>query len=40
MMNLDIIRMNIERFEQMLETETNESSRQPIESMLREFEGC
>jgi hypothetical protein len=38
-MNRDIVRLNIKRFKQMLETEPDESSRQTIESMLREFEG-
>lgn len=34
-----ILRRNIERFRQMLDEETNESSRRTIESMIREFEG-
>jgi hypothetical protein len=38
MMETDIIRLNIERFQRMLEAETNESDRQTIESMIREFE--
>jgi hypothetical protein len=37
-METDIIRLNIERFQRMLEAETNESDRQTIESMIREFE--
>jgi hypothetical protein len=39
MMETDIIRLNIERFQRMLETEFNESTRRTIESMIREFEG-
>lgn len=39
MMHSNIIRLNNRRFKQMLETETNESSRQTIEGMLRKFEG-
>jgi hypothetical protein len=37
-MNRDIVRLNIKRSKQMLKTETDESSRQTIEIMLREFE--
>lgn len=39
MTEADIIRLNIERFQRMLKTETNESTRRTIESMLRKFEG-
>jgi hypothetical protein len=33
-----IIRLNIERFQQMLETEQDQSARRAIEHMIREFE--
>jgi len=39
MTEADIIRLNIERFQRMLKTETNEITRRTIESMLRKFEG-
>jgi hypothetical protein len=38
-MEIDIIRLNIEKFRRMLETETDESCRRTIESVIREFEG-
>jgi hypothetical protein len=38
MMENDIICLNIEKFERMLETETNKQSRRTIEGMIREFE--
>jgi hypothetical protein len=39
MMEIEIIRLSMERFRRMLQTETNESARRTIESMIREFEG-
>jgi len=33
-----IIRLNIERFQQMLQTESDESMRRVIENMIQEFE--
>jgi len=38
-MEIDIFRLNIEKFKRMLETETDESSRRTIERMIKEFEG-
>ncbi len=35
---LEIIRLNIERYQRMLETESNETTRQSIQRMLAEFE--
>ncbi len=33
-----IIRLNIERFQQMIQTESDESTRRAIENIIQEFE--
>lgn len=35
---IEIIRLNIERYRRLLRTETDENARQAIEKLLKEFE--
>ncbi len=38
MNEVDVIRLNVERYRRMLQTEADESARRAIQQMLREFE--
>ncbi|MGD0023514.1 MAG: hypothetical protein ABSC37_02650 [Xanthobacteraceae bacterium] len=38
MNEVDIIRLNVERFRRMLQTEADESARRAIQQILKEFE--